>query len=462
MSFPAYCDYTDSGVDWLGEFPEHWSVTAIKHVCREITDGAHVSPETENGVHCFVSTKDVLDNAIDFDNCLRTSDASYEYLLKTGCKPFVGDVLFSKDGTIGRTAVVGEGREFVVASSLIIIRLLPDRLDSGFLHHLCQSTLVQNQVERFVRGAGLPRLSITNLTKVVGCFPPLDEQKAISSFLDVETSKIDGLVSEQRRLIELLKEKRQAVISHAVTKGLNPNAPMKPSGIQWLGDVPQHWEVMKLGRVTIDRCDGPFGSGLKSSHYADEGIRVVRLNNIRHNYFDDSDAAFIDPDHYNGELGGGHDVIAGDLLIAGLGDANNAVGRACVAPDGIEPAMVKADCFRYRLDTERVLTSFMSAQLTIGAPTDAGLMSTGTTRSRMPLSVTSSRKIAFPDLAEQGKIAEFIDELTEQFDSLVSEAERAIELLQERRTALISAAVTGKIDIRKYVSSASLATCEVK
>ena len=216
----------------------------------------------------------------------------------------------------------------------------------------------------------------------------------------------------------------------------------KDSGIEWVGKVPLHWETMKLGRVTIDRCDGPFGSGLKSSHYVDEGIRVIRLNNIRHNHFDDSDAAFIDPVHYHEELGSGHDVVAGDLLIAGLGDDNNAVGRACVAPDGIEPAMVKADCFRYRLDQDLVLPSFMSAQLTVGAPTDSGMLSTGTTRSRMPLSVTSSRRVALPPLDEQKAISSFLDMETSKIDGLVSEQGRLIELLKEKRQAVISHAVT--------------------
>ncbi|WP_430454226.1 restriction endonuclease subunit S [Rhodopirellula europaea] len=206
-----------SGIQWLGDVPQHWSVTAIKHMCRDITDGAHVSPETENGVYCFVSTRDVSDDGIDFENCLRTSDASYEYLLRTGCKPFAGDVLFSKDGTIGRTVVVHEDRDFVVASSLIILRPFNGKLDSTYLHHLCQSNIVKNQVERFVRGAGLPRLSITNLCKVIGCFPPRDEQREIGYYLNQEVETFSQLQAEAERAIELLQERRTALISAAVT-----------------------------------------------------------------------------------------------------------------------------------------------------------------------------------------------------------------------------------------------------
>ena len=208
----------DSGVEWLGEVPVHWEVTQVKRRCDLITDGAHISPETENGVYCFVSTKDVSDEGIDFEGCLRTSAASYEYLLKTGCQPAAGDVLFSKDGTIGRTIVVSENSpEFVVASSLIIIRPDKEELLSSYLDFLCQSWVVSQQIEGFVKGAGLPRLSIQNLTKVVGVFPPLEEQVLIAEFLQLRCAAASQLTGEAWRTMELLKERRSALISAAVT-----------------------------------------------------------------------------------------------------------------------------------------------------------------------------------------------------------------------------------------------------
>jgi type I restriction enzyme, S subunit len=141
------------------------------------------------------------------------------------------------------------------------------------------------------------------------------------------------------------------LITRAVTRGLDPNVPMKHSGVDWLGEIPAHWDCLALARVTLSRCDGPFGSGLKSEHYSNEGVRVVRLQNIGWAEFSASDHAYID-EAYARELGD-HSVLAGDLLIAGLGDEGHPVGRACVAPSGIEPAMVKADCFRFRLNRRR-------------------------------------------------------------------------------------------------------------
>ena len=206
-----------SGIWWLGDVPEHWRLGPLKQFCDDITDGAHISPETENGVYPFISTKDVGDNSIDFENCLRTSASSFEYLVRNRCRPVSGDVLFSKDGTIGRTIVVSDDLEFVVASSLIIIRPSNLALEPRFLHFLCQSRSTAAQVETFVKGAGLPRLSIQSLRRVVGAIPPKHEQKAIVAFLECETEKYDALAAEAERAIELLQERRAALISAAVT-----------------------------------------------------------------------------------------------------------------------------------------------------------------------------------------------------------------------------------------------------
>lgn len=305
---------------------------------------------------------------------------------------------------------------------------------------------------RAKQSTNLASISSTNLLELPVPCPPPAERRAIMRFLDREAGKIDALVAEQERLIALLKEKRQAVISQAVTKGLDASAPMKDSGVGWLGQVPAHWEVTRLGRVTASKCDGPFGSGLKSEHYTEQGVRVIRLQNIRMGHFDDTDAAFIDEEYFRVSLPG-HDVEQGDLLIAGLGDDRNIVGRCCVAPEGIEPAMVKADCFRFRLFTQRALPAFMAMQLTSGSQFDAGMMSSGSTRSRIPLSVMATRPVALPPLAEQQKIVEKIEARARDFNTLISEADRAIALLRERRAALISGAVTGKIDVRGVIAA---------
>ena len=193
----------DSGVEWLGQVPEHWDVCLIKFKCDGVTDGAHISPVTEGGQELFVSIKDIEDGKIDFDNALLTSPDSYQYLVKTGCQPFAGDILFSKDGTIGQTAVTPEGISFVVASSLIIIRPNRDVVRPSYLNFLLQSCAVKEQVESFVKGAALRRLSIQNLLKVFGAFPDVYEQDAISRYLGAVLANYSELESKAREAISL-------------------------------------------------------------------------------------------------------------------------------------------------------------------------------------------------------------------------------------------------------------------
>jgi len=436
MSFPRYPIYKDSGVEWLGEVPEHWEVKRIGYYFterREKVSDKDFPPlsVTKNGIVPQLETAAKSD---DGDNRKRVCQDD-----------FVINSRSDRKGSAGASNLDG-------SVSLICTVLRPqEHVYMPFVHHLLRCQAFQEEFYRNGKGivADLWSTNYSEMRNIILGMPPLPEQNQIATFLDREIAKIDELVAEQRRLMELLKEKRQAVISHAVTKGLNPDAPMKPSCVEWLGDVPEHWRVMALGRVTASRCDGPFGSGLKSEHYTDAGVRVVRLQNIRRDGFNGLDEAFIDADYFECNLSR-HDVVRGDVLIAGLGDDKNTVGRACVAPVGIEPAMVKADCFRFRVDKTQVLPGFIATQLSASSEADAGVMSSGSTRSRIPLSVMATRRLAIPPIEEQIEIADFLDSETARLDTLTTEAQRAIDLLQERRTALISAAVTGSINVRGF------------
>ncbi|MBD3619116.1 MAG: restriction endonuclease subunit S [Chromatiales bacterium] len=219
----------DSGVEWLGEVPAHWDVCLVKHKCKEITDGAHISPVTENGEHYFVSIRDIKDGQIDFEDCLLTAIENYEYLARTGCQPAPGDLLFSKDGTIGETAITPHEPEFVVASSLIIIKPNLKVVTPKFLDFLMQGKAVQEQVESFVKGAALRRLSIQNLLKVWGTFPPLKEQVEITNHLLSKLDRFAQLSERAQLMISLLKEHRTALISAAVTGKIDVRGWQKPN-----------------------------------------------------------------------------------------------------------------------------------------------------------------------------------------------------------------------------------------
>lgn len=278
--------------------------------------------------------------------------------------------------------------------------------------------------------------------------PPPAEQSAIAAALDRETARIDALIAKKTRFIELLKEKRQALITHAVTKGLDQNVRMKDSGVAWIGEVPEHWELAQLGKLSVSRCDGPFGSGLKSEHYTDSGVRVVRLQNIGWARFKAGDAAYIAFDYWQSELGGGHDAIPGDVLIAGLGDENNLLGRACVVPDDIGNAIVKADCYRFRVGP-RVLPEYVALTLSATSRAECGFLATGATRDRLNLTLASARQIPVPPIEEQREIVAAVHRSATRLDELMAKVDCSIALLKERRSALITAAVTGQIDIRE-------------
>ncbi|MBZ4377505.1 restriction endonuclease subunit S [Corallococcus sp. AS-1-6] len=455
MSFPRYPEYKDSGVEWLGKVPSHWGLRKIKYIASFAGGGtpSRDRPDYWNGEIPWVSPKDMKSERI-----------------------IGAEETITLDGLANSTAtLIPTQRILMVVRSGILKHTIPVAINDTpvalnqdiksihFPTHHCNPDYFLRWVQGLndillsiwaKQGATVESIEHDYLSNTTIALPPPAEQSAIVAFLNREVIKLDELVAEQQRLIELLKEEREAVISHAVTKGLNPDAPMKPSGVEWLGEVPAHWRIVPLGKVTSSRCDGPFGSGLKSDHYTDFGVRVVRLQNIGYRNFRSADAAFISSDYYERELGG-HDVRAGDILIAGLGDENNVVGRACVAPTGIEPAMVKADCFRFRLDEAQASPEFVAAALSAGAAADAGRLSSGSTRSRIPLSTMATRRLALPSLAEQKQISSFTNAVVLKVDALMGEAQRAIELLQERRTALISAAVTGQIDVRAIAGKAA-------
>ncbi|MDP6722970.1 MAG: restriction endonuclease subunit S, partial [Pirellulaceae bacterium] len=246
MSFPVYDEYKDSGYEWVGTVPNQWQVRRVKSLVAEpLKYGANESAEDEDRTQPrFVRITDIDDDG-------RLRDETFKSLPAEVAEPYLlrqGDVLLARSGaTVGKSFIYSEEwGTACFAGYLIRARLRASECLPVWLYYFCQTDGYWGYVVGSQIQATIQNVSAEKYANLYLPLPPLDEQKAISSFLDVETSKIDALVSEQRRLIELLKEKRQAVISHAVTKGLNPNAPMKPSGIQWLGDVPQHWELNRV------------------------------------------------------------------------------------------------------------------------------------------------------------------------------------------------------------------------
>ncbi|MFV0211423.1 restriction endonuclease subunit S [Empedobacter falsenii] len=206
----------DSGIQWLGQIPEHWEVTKNKYITK-ITDGAHISPDRTSEDYDFVSTVDLNNGIINFDNCIKTSSENYHYLVKNGCKPKLNDVLYSKDGTIGKTCTIDFEKDFVVASSLIIISPNINIVRSKFLEFLYNSDFVKNQVELSLSGVAIRRVSLNKFSNLILVLPPIDEQDIIINTINNELSQINFLYKKLNTQIEKIKEYRQAVIAETVT-----------------------------------------------------------------------------------------------------------------------------------------------------------------------------------------------------------------------------------------------------
>ncbi len=392
-----YPGMKESSVPWLGAVPEHWTMKRGKALfhCVDVRSSAGeeelLTVSSERGVVPRSSATVTMFKA--------ESYAGYKL-----CWP--GDLVINSLWAWGRGLGVSR-HHGIISSAYGVYRLRPIFTEySDYVHELVRSTPFNWELQVRSKGIWISRLQLTDEAFLGAPFPlpPPQEQAAIVRFLDHADRRIRRYIHAKQKLIALLEEQKQAIIYQAVTGKINvrtsqPYPAYKDSGVEWLGEVPKHWEVAQLRRFAVDRCDGPFGSGLKSSHYTEDGIRVVRLQNIGNGEFRDSDVAFISPDHYS--TLGDHSVILGDILVAGLGDNNHPAGRACVAPENIGPAMVKADCFRFRPDKDQVEPHFVALQLTATASTASALLSTGATRQRTNLQSTSARAISIPAFHER-------------------------------------------------------------
>lgn len=437
MSLPRYSEYKASGVEWLGEVPVHWEVKPIKAVstCNDAVLEESTLPDYEieyieiSGVDASRGISETT--VIPFGNApsrarRRVTD---------------GDVLVSTVRTYLRAIapVINPPTNMIASTGFAVIR--PRHIEPSFLGFMFQAEFLIAEIIARSVGVSYPAINASDLMRLDMPVPTREEQQAIAAFLDRETGKIDALIAEQRRLMELLAEKRQAVISHAVTKGLNPNAPMKDSGIEWLGDVPTHWEVRTIAKASTKITNGFVGP--TRDILVDTGTPYIQATHIKNGRVNFDDGYFV-----RQEWSAAHAksvLCEGDVLIvqtgAGTGDVGlvsaNEVGYNCHALIIVAP------------DISLLNGTFLSAvlQSTYGQEKLTSI-ETGAMHPHLNCGEVKFVEIPLPPMDEQTDIIACINRTAGQFDTLTAEANRAIELLQERRSALISAAVTGKIDVR--------------
>lgn len=436
MSLPRYAEYRDSGIPWVGEVPAHWQVLPLFGVASERSE-PNIGMKEDNLLSLSygrIVRKDIESN----DGLLPESFETYQVIR-------AGDIVLrltdlQNDKRSLRSALVGE--KGIITSAYLAIR--PSRVDSRFLAYLLRGYDLRKVF--YSMGGGLRQsMKFSDMKRMPVPLPSNEEQTAIAAFLDRETAKIDALIAEQEKLIALLAEKRQATISHAVTKGLNTDAPMKDSGVAWLGEVPAHWQVKKLRHIAnVVRGASPRPAGDPEFFASDNEsglncpwVTVAEVTKDDSMYLTEV-AEYLTP----AGVERSQSFASGTLIFTNSGatlGVPKILSVNCCANDGILAFKQLSSDVEIRFlylfllsTTERLRTE----------------MKQGGGQPNLNTGIVKDISFALPSRTEQREILDYVETRLGRFDTLRAEAARAIALLAERRSALIAAAVTGKIDVR--------------
>ncbi|WP_284466727.1 restriction endonuclease subunit S, partial [Diaphorobacter nitroreducens] len=435
-----------SGVEWLGEVPGHWAIARFSRVIAAIKDGTHGTFQRVAEGRPLLSAKNVLNGHLDIGGAESLiSDSDHAEIVANGF-PRKGDLLLTIVGTIGRACVYEEIEPFAFQRSVCFIRLQKE-LSPHFFYYFFQSKFFQEQLVGKSKSSAQAGVYMGDVASTSILFPrDENEQTAIVTFLVRETTKLDALVAEQEKLIALLQEKRQAVISHAVTKGLDPNVPMKDSGVEWLGEVPAHWVVCALRRV-IAAIEQGWSPECYAREAEEQEWGVLKAGCLNGGNFRPSENKALPPELPPEEA---YEVRVGDVLMSRASGSPELVGSTALVKATRERLMLSDKIFRLKLK-EFVNAAFFVAALNsrpLRIQIENALSGGNGMANNLPQSSLLTFAMAVPPLAEQATITGFLEQETAKLDTLTAEARSAITLLQERRTALISAAVTGHIDVR--------------
>jgi len=440
-----YPEYKESNLQWLGKIPEHWQTRRLKYATAVDSDTL-VEDTDPNYVLQYVD----IGNVDSQGNILNFQEMRFEKAPSRARRRVRdGDTIISTVRTYLKAIAYIENppENLIVSTGFAVLRPRPE-IEPKYLWRLVQSQGFVDAVVANSEGIGYPAIAPTKLAELLVWIPPLPEQRTIAAFLDRQTAKIDALIAEQRHLIELLQERRAALISHVVTKGLDPDVPMKDSGIPWLGEVPGHWEVMQVRYIAESLQTGPFGSQLHSSDYVANVIPVINPSHLRDGYIEPDFGVTVD--RQTCERLERHKLRAGDIVFARRGE----LGRRALVTPTEDGWLCGTGSLRIRPRLRIVHPPFLNAVLSTRGVSDWLLLqAVGSTMDNLNTSILSRLPLPIPPVEEQRTVATYLDRGTAKIDTLVSEIETGIAHLEEYRTALISAAVTGKIDVRNALLS---------
>jgi len=436
--YQAYAEYKDSGVEWIGQYPSCWTLTRVKFEsyvkARVGWHGLKSDDFTDEGPY-LVTGSDFKGPVIKWEDCYHCDFERYEQ------DPYIqlqeGDLLITKDGTIGKVALVSElDGHATLNSGVFVVRPLANNYTSRFYFWLLHASVFTGFVDFNKTGSTIVHLYQDTFVNFRYAMPSFNEQLIIANFLDHETAKIDTLIEKQQQLIKLLKEKRQAVISHAVTKGLNPNAPMRDSGVEWLGEVPEHWLITRakfVSNIFVPQRNKPE---LNDS----VGVAWVVMEDMKNIYIENTEQ-YIDEE--SAKNAGSKTLKAGSVIASCVGNfgvtsINNIDVIINQQLQAFVPNKIKAEYLREIISISKSYFELIGTAATLVYVNQQGF-------ENLPVLV--------PSKVEQEGICIYINKECSKFDKLVTQCEKALCLYKERRTALISAAVTGKIDVRNWPPS---------
>jgi type I restriction enzyme S subunit len=432
--YQAYPEYKDSGVEWLGQVPLHWDIKRVGSLFEE-------RREKVNDVDFPPLSVTMQGIVPQLDNAAKSDAGDNRKLVKAG--DFVINSRSDRKGASGISYLTG-------SVSLISIVMSPRKYQSQYFHHLFRCQAFQEEFYRYGKGivADLWSTNSSELKNILVPDLPQEEADLIASFLDQETAKIDTLIEQQQQLIQLLKEKRQAVISHAVTKGLNLDAPMKDSGVEWLGEVPEHWVISTVKNFCFIN-DGNHGEEYPTDSdfvAAEEGVPFIRASDFDEWQIVETDLKYISKEK-NSSMRKGR-LQDGDILFVNRGST---IGKLCLIDSAYAGSNLNSQIAYLRTNKDQMhygyLAFFLSSsyiQTRIFSEIQGGALP------QYPLKHIARLIVCQPPLAEQIDIFKTLSKQIKIFRESIQNAEAANTLLQERRTALISAAVTGKIDVRNW------------
>ena len=436
--YQKYTEYKDSGVEWLGKIPSHWDMWKLSHAYNEI--GSGTTPSTSNeenfeGDIPWITTGELRENVI-LDTKKKVSKKTIDQFPTLKKYP-VGSVAIAMYGaTIGRLGIFGIE---ATTNQACCVMTTSNVLNNKYLFYWLQA--FKNEIIQLSSGGGQPNINQEKVASLKVSAPLIDDQIKIANFLDHETAKIDSLIEKQQKLIELLKEKRQAVISHAVTKGLNPDVPMKDSGVEWLGQVPEHWTVSKLKHfVNVVDCKHI------TAEFFDEGIPLASIGEVKGWKVNLSKAKLTNEKYYFELIDGNRKPQVGDIIYT----RNATVGEAALVHEELPRFALGQDVCLIHIVQKlypEFLLHFLKSEI-IKIQLNSAMV--GSTFKRINVDDIRNYIVVIPPFDEQKEILKFLKINTKQYDSLISSAEKQINLMKERRTALISSAVTGKIDVRHW------------